>query len=248
MKIFIKEAREQAGFSQRELAERIGVAPNTLHGYESGKHDPKSDLLVQIAAACQVSVDFLLGVPDIKNAPSVSDEAFQVARQYEGLDLRGKGAVKLLLDYERQAPAQAAPAPVQSRPPKVIPLFGNSFAAGAPEPDFGNQWEDYEVPADSKADFAIHINGDSMEPYLPDGSIALGRRGQPEDGGVGAFLLDGEYLCKQFCQDHVGNIYLFSLNRARKDADVTVWHDSGRTLLCFGRILLDKPVPLPGNE
>lgn len=44
MNFFIKEAREKAGFSQKELAEIVGVAPNTFHGYESGKHDPKSDL------------------------------------------------------------------------------------------------------------------------------------------------------------------------------------------------------------
>lgn len=56
----IKEARENAGFSQKELAELIGVAPSTLNGYESGKHDPKSDLLVKIAAACHVTTDYLL--------------------------------------------------------------------------------------------------------------------------------------------------------------------------------------------
>jgi len=61
MEFRIKEARENAGYSQKELAEIIGVAPNTFHGYESGKHDPKSDLLIKIANACNVSTDFLLG-------------------------------------------------------------------------------------------------------------------------------------------------------------------------------------------
>ena len=64
MKFFIKEARERAGYTQKQLAEIIGVAPNTFHGYESGKHDPKSDLLIQIAKTCDVSVDFLLGLSD----------------------------------------------------------------------------------------------------------------------------------------------------------------------------------------
>lgn len=61
MEFHIKEAREHAGYSQKELAEIIGVAPNTFHGYESGKHDPKSELLVKIAQACNVTVDFILG-------------------------------------------------------------------------------------------------------------------------------------------------------------------------------------------
>ena len=62
MQFQIKEARERAGLSQKELAEKIGVAPNTFHGYESGKHDPKSNLLADIARVCGVSVDFLLGI------------------------------------------------------------------------------------------------------------------------------------------------------------------------------------------
>ena len=61
MKFFIREAREAAGLNQTELAKIIGVAPNTLNGYESGKHDPKSELLVKIAQACNVTVDYLLG-------------------------------------------------------------------------------------------------------------------------------------------------------------------------------------------
>ena len=61
MKFHIREAREKAGYSQKELAQIIGVAQNTFHGYESEKHDPKSEILSKIADACNVSVDFLLG-------------------------------------------------------------------------------------------------------------------------------------------------------------------------------------------
>lgn len=64
----IKEAREMAGYSQKELAARIGVAPNTFCGYENGLHDPKSNLLVKIAEACNVSTDFLFGVDTHKNS------------------------------------------------------------------------------------------------------------------------------------------------------------------------------------
>ena len=62
MEFQIRKAREKAGFSQKELAEIVGVKPTTFNGYESGKHDPKSDLLVKIANACGVTVDYLLDV------------------------------------------------------------------------------------------------------------------------------------------------------------------------------------------
>lgn len=76
MEFRIKEAREKCGLSQKDLAEIIGVAPSTLNGYESGKHDPKSELLVKIARACRVTTDYLL-FHDLEkeNAPSVVGEA-----------------------------------------------------------------------------------------------------------------------------------------------------------------------------
>ena len=64
MEFKIKQARSIAGYSQKELASVIGVAPSTLNGYENGTHDPKSYLLCKIAEACSVSVDFLLGRPE----------------------------------------------------------------------------------------------------------------------------------------------------------------------------------------
>lgn len=128
---------------------------------------------------------------------------------------------------------------------KIIPLFGASFAAGPGEPDFGNAWESYEIAHDSPADFAVHITGDSMEPHIKDDSIVLAKNVMPKDGEVGAFMVDGDFLCKQYCRDVLGNVYLFSLNRERADLDVTVWANGDRTLRCFGTILMNKKVPLP---
>lgn len=62
----IKEARQLAGLTQKELAARIGVSAGTLSDYENGNHDPKSDYLSKIADECNVSVDFLLGRDEIK--------------------------------------------------------------------------------------------------------------------------------------------------------------------------------------
>ena len=70
MKFKIKEAREKANLTQTELAARIGVAPNTFCGYENGLHDPKSKLLVKIAAECGTTVDFLLGLDETKKSPA----------------------------------------------------------------------------------------------------------------------------------------------------------------------------------
>ena len=63
-------------------------------------------------------------------------------------------------------------------------------------------------------------------------------------GDVGIFCVDGEMLCKQYVRDVLGMVYLFSLNRLRADADVVLPRDSGRSMVCFGRVLLpSRPQP-----
>ena len=66
------------------------------------------------------------------------------------------------------------------------------------------------------------------------------------NGDVGIFWVDGDMLCKQYVRDKLGMVYLFSLNRARADADVVLPRDSGRSLVCFGRVLLPVRPKTPG--
>lgn len=253
MRFYIKEAREKAGLTQKELAKILGVAPNTYNGYETGKHDPKSELLAIIARACSVTVDFLLGLEPApqqtaapekqKSAPSVSDEALDVAKKYAAASEDVRAAVRAVLAIVKTV-KPLEPNFVAKKPTRVVPLFGASYAAGSPEVPGDLTPADYET-TEMRADFAVHVNGNSMEPYLPDGSIALGMKRAPEDGEVGAFYLDGGFLVKQVCQDSQGNVYLFSLNRERSDADDIIWHDSGRELMVMGTIIMDKRIPLP---
>ena len=49
MKFRIKEARKMSGMTQKELAARLDVSVSTLSEYESGKYDPRSDVLCEIA-------------------------------------------------------------------------------------------------------------------------------------------------------------------------------------------------------
>ena len=236
----ITRYRLEAGMTIDELARRSGVPKGTINKITGGvTASPTIQVMAKIAGALDRSVADLVDGP---KAPGLSGEAMALARDYDGLDGHGKRVVRAVMGEEKQRMALNGAAAMPAF--KVIPLIGNSFAAGRGDPDFGNPWEDYQVPADSGADFAVRINGNSMEPYLPDGSVALGQKRAPRDGEVAALLLDGEFLCKQVCQDMVGNLYLFALNRARKDADVTIFHDAERSLTCFGTILMEH-VPLP---
>ena len=61
MKNRIRELREAQGINQSEFAQILGVRQNTLSTWETGRYEPDGEMLKKIAAALNVSVDYLLG-------------------------------------------------------------------------------------------------------------------------------------------------------------------------------------------
>ena len=237
------DLRKNLGLTLKDFSAALGLPVTTYNGYEKGLRDPRSDFWVMVAEKYDVSVEYLMGYTKDpkkqKSAPAVSAEAMKVARQYDAASDNTKGIVRAVLELEQKGADEAS----TKAPTKVIPLFGARFAAGTPETAGDIDWEPYET-RNRRADFAIHVNGDSMEPVLQDGTIALGVRKFPSAGEVGAFQIDGEFVVKQFVEDSQGNVYLFSVNRDRSDADLVLWHDSDRDLRCYGTILCAR-TPLP---
>lgn len=62
----LREARIKSGKKQSELADAIGVAPNSVSYYEKGRSLPSLDLAVQIANFFQVSLDYLVGANELQ--------------------------------------------------------------------------------------------------------------------------------------------------------------------------------------
>lgn len=60
----LKKARIQKGITQKELAEKIGVAKSTYSLYESGNREPNVQNIKKIADILDVSADELLGTSD----------------------------------------------------------------------------------------------------------------------------------------------------------------------------------------
>lgn len=56
----LKKARKNKGFTQKELAEIIGVKRSTIAGYESKNQEPSYEILKKIAIALDCSIDSLL--------------------------------------------------------------------------------------------------------------------------------------------------------------------------------------------
>lgn len=73
----LRTARERKGFSQKEVAENIGVAKSTYSLYESGNREPNVQTIKKIADILNVSADELLGI---------EDEPLTIAAHFDGDD------------------------------------------------------------------------------------------------------------------------------------------------------------------
>ena len=249
---YITQYRKEAGITLDDLAFRSGVPKGTINKIIAGTtKSPTLENVRSIANALGKTLnDFTETQTTTKKAPSISDEAMKIARRYQNLDTYGKATVRAVMDEEEnriEAEAKLAEfAPEKEA--KVIPLYLSPAAAGYAAPVFGSDYDDYTLTEEDPqgAMFAVRLQGDSMEPQFPDGSIVFCNKDPVQDGDIGIFYVGTGTVCKQFHRR--GNIvYLFSLNRKRSDADLVVFPESNQTFICQGRVITKRRFPIPGR-
>lgn len=270
----LKEYREQSGLTQLDMSKQCGIPYQTLSRYELRQRIPKVDTAVEIAEALGINPLWLQGydvckdilsldlgdgqtaVPPImghidagKTKPfSYSPAAMDLARDFDTLDSHGQSAVRGLMDEELNRMAELDELAQEPEEPKVIPLYLSPSAAGVASPIFGEEYEDYTLQSGDPqaAMFAVKVQGNSMEPHFPDGSIVFCNKDPLRDGDVGVFIVDGAGVIKQYHKEG-GIVYLFSLNRKEAGADVMLPPSSGRGLVCQGRVMTKRKFPIPGR-
>lgn len=244
----LKRFLQERSMNVNELSRRTGISPQTL--YSIIKRDSMKidfDLLLRLCEGLDVPVEVFYeasgGRPMSGKLPDLDE--WDLIQNYRKLDAHGKRMTQLVMDAELSRAEEPIEVP-QAPKTKVIPIYRTPAAAGYASPAFGEDYDDFTVEDTNPADFAFRVSGDSMEPYIPDGSIQMAKRGAIiYDGDVGLFFVDGDMKCKQYCQDYHGNVHLVSLNRNRADADVHIPPSAGITLMCFGKVLLPERIPLP---
>ncbi len=67
----LKSLREERGYLQKFVADKLGIRSNTLSGYENGTRSPDPEMLVELAKLYNVTTDYLLGR---SNDPNLTEE------------------------------------------------------------------------------------------------------------------------------------------------------------------------------
>lgn len=198
----LKEARIKAGLTQEDLASFLGKSKNVISNWERGDNKPDADTIFKLCDILNVDANYLLGWSNNQSF-SLSITEQQCIKKYRALDDHGKKVVDYILnsEYDRCTTIRE-PEPIYTRFIDKVPNFAS---AGAGDYLFDDiPFEKIEVDADCTADFAIGIDGDSMEPTFSHNDVVLVKKQDTINvGEIGIFIVDGECFIKELGEDRL---------------------------------------------
>ena len=221
----VKRIKKEKGITNEALSNATGIPLGTLGKLLSGfTEEPKLSTAISIAEALDCSLEYLaMG----KEEPIRLSEAEESRLdKYRALDAHGARVCDFILDEEylrcatlsRNTGAEVAEPISRSKNSEKkakiikIPFFSDRVSAGLGEHLETNNVTKISVVENEKtkrADFALRVSGDSMEPKYHDGDILLVEKNPNiEIGELGIFICDGEGYFKE-----LGNGQLVSLNK-----------------------------------
>ncbi len=151
----IKYLRKQRGYTQSDLAERLGVTRSIIGAYEEQRAEPKIDTIQKLAYLFDLTLDQL-----INHEMSTGVEAPQV-------DIKGKTLRILPIVIDQEDQEQISVVPVSARA---------GYTHGYSDPDYIRDLPKFNLPLpelyQDKSYRLFQIEGDSMLP-IPDGSYVI---------------------------------------------------------------------------
>ena len=232
----LKCRRKELGLSRSELAKQLGVSQSAVGNYETGVSAPKEEILLRIFDALHVEPNYLYRGSFESAGGDASPEERTLMDKYRALSPAGRQTIHTLLD---------ALCRMQGEPARTIPLYRSPAAAGAAAPVPGLDYELLTVTGDvpPAAELAVRMEGDSMAPYIPSGSVIYIHHAPLATGDVGLFCIGGAMPVRQYTRDEGGAVRLLPLNRTAGEV-LTFPTGSVSGPTCFGRALL-RTLPLP---
>jgi len=255
----LKNLRFERGLTQKELGKAIGVSTVTIQCWERGDKKPSMDALASLGKTLKVSVDDLLGlkIEILKHTFTLSKTERNLLTDYRSLDSFGKRAVRTICTLEKERTevmTSMQPTPkivdIQKTKPRerYIPHYSTPSAAGVSMPLDGDDFEMILVNSSipEETDYAVNIQGNSMEPYIQDGEMVYVEKDvELHIGDVGIFCVDGAMYCKMFYLDDERNLILVSANPDLRHTNIFVSAEGSSNVKCCGKVLLDCKTELP---
>lgn len=204
----ISAKRKDKNLSQIDLARElekydIHVKNAAISSWEKDKNIPTAAQLLAICEILDISDIYTEFIGENMNAPfsGLNIEGIQKAKEYIEL-LRASGLYKI---------ESAEIIPFAPRRMKIS-LLPTSAGTGEYLDDENFEEVDVYEPVPSKADFGVHLNGDSMEPRFKNEELVWFEKMEDlQSGELGLFFLNGMTYFKKYLNTKAGT-FLVSLN------------------------------------
>ena len=207
-KEIIKELRKSKDYSADYVAEKIDIPAGSYKKYESGILNPGVPVVIKLADFYGVSTDYLLGRTEIKAMAGTSpaeqlDVTVTEQEMIERYTQLPEEWRLIFLDIIKKLAGVPDDAVLDTRPVIVFTRCHRMKASAGMGFDLENddEWREvriYDCQEAHDADFAVEVDGRSMEPDYLDGEIVFVKLADEVPvGSVGLFIHDGRGYIKE---------------------------------------------------
>ena len=218
------------------LVLECGGTKGVIGGWKKGAV-PNSDIVMKLSVRLNVPTDVLLfGKEKSSLTNQLTADEQELFKIYRGLSIENKARVRERATVLSELETTVTKEPESEQEPTIQikhSYYRVSAGTGFNLPE-GDDWEMIDIPDTPearKADFAITIKGNSMEPVYFDGDIVLVKQ-QPavELGEIGIFNIENNGYIKKFGGDR-----LISLNDAYDDIILSEYDEDCNH--CLGKVI-----------
>lgn len=221
----MKDARQSRGMTQQDLADRLNCAKSSISMYEGNKREPSFETVEAIADILNVNIGQLMdnAIVDSIDFGATIPWHHPLTTAYKRAEPPTRRAACNVLEIPYVDPGKPSNVvPMKREKSKKlieVDLYPIGALAGTPS-DFDTPPDStaLEVPEDDmpyNADFAVAIDGHSMEPGIANESIVWVHEQQTiDDNQIGIFMVGTSAVCKRAIVNSVG-----ALERLQSDND-----------------------------
>lgn len=228
----IKNARKSAGMTQKELSELLlTVRPTAVSNWEKDINKPDIDTLSALCMIFGKPVSYFFELPPDISEKNLDDDELDIIKKYRSLDDESRKFIKSAVDHEYSRNNILIKAGIHNNTIKIR-LADLSASAGTGDYLDNSSFEFINIRRTQEAetaDFAVRVNGDSMEPkYCSNDIVLVKKTPEIETGETGIFILNGCGYIKM-----LGRSRLISFNKKYNDI---IFHDYDN-IYCCGRVI-----------
>ena len=96
------------------------------------------------------------------------------------------------------------------------------------------------------AQLSLTLSDNAMAPFFPKGStVYVDVTRPPEEFQAGVFHYRGTVLCRQWCEDMTGTLYLLPADPVLGGQCISIPREERGKCLCLGTVICDAALPEP---